>query len=120
MCDYSLDAYRSRPAREGERYATHRFPSGAVGFVAPGDTVTAICMAYDTKLTLEGIPPAVQKTTGAQARESVTFSRIENQLFQDGVRFENGALISLQQLGPGVRACVVDALLTPIRQREMV
>jgi hypothetical protein len=50
----------------------------------------------------------------------VTFSRIENQLFQDGVRFENGALISLQQLGPGVQACVVDALLTPIRQREMV
>ena len=51
MCDYSLEAYRSRPAREGEHYTTHRFPSGAVGFIAPGDKVTAICMAYDTKLT---------------------------------------------------------------------
>lgn len=120
MCDYSLEAYRSRPAREGERYTTHRFPSGAVGFIAPGDAVTAICMAYDTKLTLEDIPQAVQKATGAQASELVTFSRIENQLFQDGVRFENGAVISLQQLGTGVQACVVDALLTPIRQREMV
>lgn len=120
MCDYSLEAYRSRPAREGERYMTHRFPSGAVGFIAPGDKVTAICLAYDTKLMLEGIPQAVQTATSVQASEIVTFSRIENQLFQDGVRFENGAVISLQQLGAGVEACVVDALLTPIRQRAMV
>jgi hypothetical protein len=118
MCDYSLEAYRSRPAREGEPYMTHRFPSGAVGFIAPGDSATAICMAYDTKLTLEGIPSTVQSAAGVQASEPVTFSRLENQLFQDGVRFENGTLISLQQLGVGVRACVVDALLAPIRQRE--
>jgi hypothetical protein len=55
MCDYSLEAYRTRPARQGEHYTTHRFPSGTIGFIAPGDTVTAICLAYDTKLTLDDI-----------------------------------------------------------------
>jgi hypothetical protein len=52
MCDYSLEAYRSRPARLGERYETHRFESYSIGFIAPGDPSTAVCMAYDTKLRL--------------------------------------------------------------------
>ncbi len=113
MCDYSLEAYRTRPARQGEHYTTHRFPSGTVGFIAPGDTVTAICLAYDTKLNLEDIPQQVQDALGVRASEPVTFSRLETSLFQDGVRFANGAEISLQRLGTGVKACVVDALLTP-------
>jgi hypothetical protein len=40
MCDYSLEQYRSRPARVGESYLTHRFPSGTIGFIAPGDSRT--------------------------------------------------------------------------------
>jgi len=112
MCDYSLEAYRTRPARQGEHYTTHRFPSGTIGFIAPGDTVTAICLAYDTKLNLDDIPQTVQDAFGVQASEPVTFARLETSLFQDGVRFANGAEISLQRLGPGVKGCVVDALLT--------
>ena len=42
MCDFSLELYRSRPARVGERYETHRFPSSTVGFIAPGDCSTAV------------------------------------------------------------------------------
>jgi hypothetical protein len=121
MCDYSLEAYRTRPARQGEHYTTHRFPSGTIGFIAPGDTVTAICLAYDTKLNLDDIPQTVQDALGVQASEPVTFSRLETALFQDGVRFANGAEVSLQRLGTGVKACVVDALLTPrVGQRETV
>jgi hypothetical protein len=112
MCDYSLEAYRTRPARQGEHYKTHRFPSGTVGFIADGDTVTAICLAYDTKLNLDAIPQAVQEALGVQASEPVTFTRLETSLFQDGVRFANGAEVSLQRLGTGVKAYVVDALLT--------
>jgi hypothetical protein len=119
MCDYSLEAYRTRPARQGEHYKTHRFPSGTVGFIAEGDTVTAICLAYDTKLNLDAIPQAVQEALGVQASEPVTFTRLETSLFQDGVRFANGAEVSLQRLGTGVKAYVVDALLTPHREREI-
>ena len=34
MCDYSLEMYGSRPAREGEIYVTTRFPSGSIGFAS--------------------------------------------------------------------------------------
>jgi hypothetical protein len=120
MCDYSLEAYRTRPARQGDHYTTHRFPSGTVGFIAPGDTVTAICLAYDTKLNLDDIPQAVRDALNVQASEPVTFTRLETSLFQDGVRFASGAEISLQRLGTGVKAYVVDALLTPHLLRETV
>lgn len=90
MCDYSLEAYRSRPARLGERYETHRFESFSIGFIAPGDTSTAVCMAYDTKLRLEGIPSVVQRSLGVSANEEVTFIRLENEAHHDAVRFANG------------------------------
>lgn len=119
MCDYSLEAYRSRPAKTGEEYQTHRFPSGSIGFVAPGDTSTAVCMACDTKLKLEDIPAEVQATYGVKANEEVTFTRVEPGPYHDGVRFASGVEVSLQRLGPGVKGWVVDALSGPIWKREM-
>ena len=84
MCDYSLEAYRSRPARLGERYETHRFESYSIGFIAPGDPSTAVCMAYDTKLRLEGIPEVVQRSLCVSANEDVTFTRLEGGPHHDG------------------------------------
>ena len=118
MCDYSLEEYRSRPAQEGEKYQTHRFRSGSVGFIAPGDTSTAVCMACDTRLKLEGIPEIVQEIHGVSANEDVTFIRLDSVYYRDAVRFANGAKADLQRLGPGVSAFVIDALLTPHRELE--
>ena len=118
MCDYSLEFYRSRPARQGEKYQTYRFPSGSVGFIAPGDTSTAVCMACDMRLRLEGIPERVQQMRGVSANEDVTFVRLDSGWYRDGVRFANGAKANLQRLGPGVSAFVIDALLTPHRELE--
>ena len=120
MCDYSLEAYRFRPAREGEQYVTSRFASGSVGFIAPGDTMTAICIAYDTRLKLENIPQAIQSALDVKAEELVTFARLESDFFHDGVRFANGAQVTLQRLGPGVKASVEDALLAPQKVRKTV
>src|SRR4051794_9248062 len=61
MCDYSLEMYQSRPARQGEEYVSNKFPSGSIGFVARGDQSVAICMACDTRLRLECISPLVQE-----------------------------------------------------------
>ncbi|MCH8024378.1 MAG: hypothetical protein IIB43_06695 [Candidatus Marinimicrobia bacterium] len=52
MCDYSLESYRSIPAREGERYIDERFDSGSIGFASPGDCSTAVCVQADTRLRL--------------------------------------------------------------------
>jgi hypothetical protein len=104
MCDYSLEMYASRPAREGERYVTTRFPSGSVGLSAPGDCTTAVCVQYDTNLRLENISGDLQTRLGVRAEEDVVFARLEHGAYRDGVRFANGKEVSLQLLGSGVGA----------------
>jgi hypothetical protein len=104
MCDYSLEMYASRPAREGERYVTTRFPSGSVGLSAPGDCTTAVCVQYDTHLRLENISGDLQTRLGVKAEEDVVFARLEHGAYRDGVRFTNGKEVSLQLLGSGVGA----------------
>lgn len=111
MCDYSLEMYQSRPAVKGERYETVRFPSGSIGFAAPGDANTAVCMACDTRLELSKLPPELQRTARVSDTAVVTFIHIEHGLHHDGVRFENGTEANLQQLGSGVSAVIVDDLV---------
>jgi hypothetical protein len=118
MCDYSLEHYRSRPAQLGERYETHQFPSSSIGFIAPGDPSTAVCMACDTKLRLEEIPESVQRAHGVSAEEDVTFIRLENGPHHDGVRFANGGEVTLQGLGPNVQGYLSNALLSPMWMPE--
>ena len=109
MCDFSLELYRSRPARVGERY----------GFIAPGDVSTAVCMAYDTHLRLEGISQVVQNACGGDGRRGRHFHAPRIGQFHDGVRFANGAQVTLQRLSPGVKGSVIDALLSPLWAPEM-
>jgi hypothetical protein len=118
MCDYSLEAYRSRPARAGEEYVSHRFWSGSVGFVAPGDMQTAVCMACDVRLRIENVPAAIQSLAGVGSTAMATFAHVEAGPYRDGVRFDNGKAVSLQQLGPGVRVWVEDALVRPVGVSE--
>ncbi|MFN3890218.1 MAG: hypothetical protein ACK4MV_07455 [Beijerinckiaceae bacterium] len=106
MCDYSLEMYASRPAREGEIYQTTRFPSGSIGLAAGRDCGTAICVQYDTRLSLENIPPAVRRPLGLGEAADATFVRLEAGAYRDGLRFDNGKEISLQQLGTGVRVTI--------------
>jgi hypothetical protein len=118
MCDYSLEVYRSQPAQEGVTYETHRFPSHSIGLVSPADRLTAICVACDMRLRLEAIPEHLQLTIGVRSSEVVTFTTLATDTYRDGIRFANGAEVSLQRLGTGVKATIVDALNRPYRVRE--
>jgi hypothetical protein len=82
--------YASRPAREGEQYQTTRFASGSIGVTVPKDGTTAICIACDTRLEIEGIPQAVMENCGVKRRETVTFSSLPYGGYRDAVTFENG------------------------------
>ena len=108
MCDYSLEMYASRPAREGEVYVTSRFSSGSIGMTAPGDCTTAVCVFYGTLLRLENLPAAIQETLGVSAVEDIVFTRLENGLHHDGVKFANGAEMPLHRLGAGVLVSLID------------
>ena len=85
MCDYSLEMYRSRPAVAGERYESRRFPSGSIGFAAPGDPDTAVCMACDTRLELAQIPSYLQLRLGVPESLTATFVRMEDGPHHDAI-----------------------------------
>src|SRR5947209_18434837 len=50
MCDYSLHNVKSRPAKVGDRLATHHFNTGTIGFAAPEGANTAVCVLPGTEL----------------------------------------------------------------------
>ena len=110
MCDYSLEMYGSRPAREGELYVTTRFPSGSIGFAAPGDPRVPVCVQCDTKVVLTDIPVAMQATYGIGAEVQTTFAQRETGLYRDGLRMADGRFVSLQDLQPGVGAYIPSLL----------
>ena len=110
MCDYSLEMYGSRPAREGELYVTSRFPSGSIGFAAPGDPKIPVCVQCDTKVVLTDIPAVMQRTYGIGAEVETVFAQRETGLYRDGLRLKDGRFVSLQDLPPGVGAYVPSLL----------
>lgn len=114
MCDYSLEMYASRPARESEKYVTTRFPSGSIGLAAPGDCSTAVCVQYDTRLSLQGISNDLQTRLGVESAEQVVFARLEHGAYRDGVKFGNGKEISMQLLGSGVTVSLVEVAKVPV------
>ena len=121
MCD-TLEAYRSRPARLGERYETHRFESYSIGFIAPGDPSTAVCMAYDTKLSARRyLLSVVQRSLWRDRQMKVCHLSLAWGVcgpHHDGLRFANGAEVALQKLGPGVKGYICNALSSPLWQVE--
>src|SRR5580704_690874 len=50
MCDYSLQNVKSRPAKVGDKLTTHQFNTGTIGFAAPEDANTAVCVLPGTEL----------------------------------------------------------------------
>ena len=106
MCDYSLEMYGSRPAREGEYYVTTRFPSGTIGFAATGNPTTAVCMQCDTRVMVTDIPSDLQARLNVGERAEVTFAQNDSGAYRDGLRLASGRFVSLQELRPGIHAYI--------------
>ena len=51
MCDFSLEAVRSRPAKVGDKLTTHTFNWGTRGFCGPEDQGIAVCLLPGTELS---------------------------------------------------------------------
>lgn len=117
MCDYSLEMYELRSAREGEVYVTTRFPTGSIGLTAPEDATTAICLVCGSRLMLENLAPAIQSELGVKETEEVTFTYLNEGLYHDGVAFDNGVRVTLCRLGSGVMVSLKDPP-RPAKQAE--
>jgi hypothetical protein len=77
-----------------------------MGFASPGDFRTAVCVQCDTQLILTDIPCELRQALGVTDTEIVTFTRLDQGVYRDCVRFENGKIASLQYLKPGILAHV--------------
>lgn len=117
MCDYSLELYRSRPARAGEVYVSRRFPSGTIGLTAPDDPDTAVCLAADSRLALSKLPVFLRQHIQS-AEAAATFVRRDEGPHHDALRFDTGVEVTLQQMGPDVEVTLIDALVRPIPLRQ--
>ena len=51
MCDFSLHAVRSRPAKVGDKLTTRMFNLSTRGFSAPEDERMAVCLLPGTELS---------------------------------------------------------------------
>ncbi|NIR81940.1 MAG: hypothetical protein GWO05_01855 [Gammaproteobacteria bacterium] len=116
MCDYSLEHYRSRPAQTGERYELTQFPSGSKGLASPGDCTTAVCVPYETRLRLHAIPEDLQQCLEVRETEEATFVQFDTGRYRDAVKFDNGRIVSLQELTPGITASIAQSLERPLRE----
>jgi hypothetical protein len=51
VCDFSLHAVKSRPAKVGDKLTTHDFGTGTRGFASLEDVNTAVCIRPGTELS---------------------------------------------------------------------
>ena len=133
MCDYSLEHVKSRPAKVGDKLRTRHFNSGIIGFAAPEDANTAVCVLPGTELAfatsvkrsprgLFAWKPVRMKHTTAIFRQ---VNKDKTYAHHDALEFPDGQMMLLTELLEGQEATVLQlpaqtVTATEIKARERV
>ena len=133
MCDYSLHNVKSRPAKVGDKLTTHHFNTGTIGFAAPEDANTAVCvlpgteLAFGTKVSCQprrffGWKAATINHTTAIFRQ---INKDNPHTHHDALEFPDGQIVLLTGLFEGQEATVLQlpaqpATATEAQSRERV
>ena len=121
MCDYSLHAVASRPAKIGETLVSTKFPMTVTrGFTGEGEPNVAVCVLPGTELAFER---AVEfEGTFFRKKVNHTVARFRTvdldnpNRHHDALEFPDGQLVLLTQLDPGQRAMVLQLPVVPARE----
>jgi hypothetical protein len=127
MCDYSLQNVKSRPARVGEKLRTQHFNTGTIGFAAPEDTKTAVCVLPGTELAFAtaircdplgwfGWKMRVVNHTTAIFRQVNKNNPLTH---HDALEFPNGRMVLLTHLLEGQEATVLQLPAQPVTATEI-
>ena len=124
MCDYSLQTVRSRPAKVGERLRTQHFNTGTIGFAAPEDTKTAVCvlpgteLAFATTISLGwfGWKARIVNHTTAVFRH---VNKDNPRTHHDALEFPDGRMALLTDLLEGQEATVLQLPAQPATTAEI-
>ena len=126
MCDYSLHNVKSRPAKVGDRLTTHHFNTGTIGFAAPEDANTAVCVLPGTELAfataircnrlgLLGWKPKVLNHTTAIFRQ---INKHNPHTHHDALEFPDGQRVLLTDVFEGQEATVLQLPAQPATAAE--
>jgi len=113
MCDYSLHAIASRPAKVGDKLLTTAFRGAStLGFAAEGEPGIAVCLLPGTELAFEQDVRYEHKWiwTKSAGFNVARFRKIEPNVPQrhhDAIEFPDGTMALVTMLSTGQRARVL-------------
>ncbi len=119
MCDYSLQAYQSRPAKVGDKLTVRPFGSGTSGFCSDEAPDVAVCLLPGTEIALETIDDFASQfgVTGTTA----IFRQINKDyamMHHDAVEHPNGDYTLVTSLPMGQKATVLQMPAAPKTEQE--
>lgn len=124
MCDFSLEAVRSRPAKVGDKLTTQTFNTGTRGFCAPEDHGLAVCLLPGTELSftdeLKEWPVAPWASNVISRFRTAIFRQVNKDrphTHHDALEFPDGKVVLLTTLRPGQQATVLQLPAEPQQGR---
>jgi hypothetical protein len=121
MCDFSLQAVRSRPAEVGDKLVTHDFGTGTRGFAAADDPGQAICVLPGTELAFAGEVACLSNgllrwKTKTIKHQTAIFRQVNKERLaahHDALEFPDGRTVLLTSLCEGQAAIVLQLPAQP-------
>ena len=121
MCDFSLHAVRSRPAKVGDKLTTRMFSLGTRGFSAPEDFGMAVCLLPGTELSFESEVRRWSKWPAPWSEKVVSYrtaifrqiNKHERVTHHDALEFPTGEIVLLTTLVEGQQATVLQLPAAP-------
>jgi hypothetical protein len=113
MCDFSLHAVRSRPAKVGDKLTTRMFNLGTSGFCAPEDRGMAVCLLPGTEVSfadeVRRAPrlPCSERVIGYKTAIFRQINLHNRASHHDALEFPNGEVVLLTLLEEGQQATVL-------------
>ena len=123
MCDFSLHAVKSRPAKVGDNLTTRDFGTGTRGFSAPEDKKVAVCLMPGTVLSFaeEVRRTAMWPWTARIDHKTALFRQInthKRMVHHDALEFPDGQIVLLTFLKQGQQATVLQLPAAPKEQEK--
>jgi len=124
MCDFSLHAVRSRPAKVGDKLTTRMFNLGTRGFSAPEDEKMAVCLLPGTELSFatdvsrEIKWPWTERVIGFKTAIFRQINLHNRATHHDALEFPNGEVVLLTLLEEGQEATILQLPAGPKEKEE--
>ena len=117
MCDFSLHAVRSRPAKVGDKLTTRMFSLGTTGFCAPEDHRMAACLLPGTELSFaDQVRQATTWPWKGLIIKTAIFRQVNKNnrcTHHDSLEFPNGEIALLTNLVASQQATVLQLPAAP-------